>query len=234
MTTYPPLVFSNATISVDTTFTPQAKRDVDTPDIGFHYDSLDFAFGGTDANANITFAPGTAVGWFRTSSDWFHAGHGIHVGDGKTVTFDGRVDVPDYWVRASVVQEGGNGNWNGGFGPGGLSGWAWPDFAQAPRVSARFTRFSALGNDAMHMRDDWGYLLVSARDCEFWGGSLGGYVSQLVYTNCLFDRVSLWTFWDGIPVTNCFLLQQNCLMRGGLLAPSRSAPASAPQRLASR
>ena len=64
-TTYPPLVYSNVTISVPTTFNPQAQRDTDSPDLGYHYDPLDCVFGGVHANSNLTFTAGTAVGWFE-------------------------------------------------------------------------------------------------------------------------------------------------------------------------
>src|SRR5205085_2842698 len=50
-TTYPPVAYSNITISVDTTFGPQAQRDTDAPDLGYHYDALDYAFGGVTAEA---------------------------------------------------------------------------------------------------------------------------------------------------------------------------------------
>ena len=110
-TTYPPLVYSNVTISAATTFYPQAQRDTDAIDLGYHYWPLDHVFGGVTANANLTFAPGTAVGWFRTSSGWYHAGHGIRLADQKVATFDGRVDAPCYWVRYNTVQEGGPGVW---------------------------------------------------------------------------------------------------------------------------
>jgi hypothetical protein len=218
MTTYPPLVFSNASVAVDTTFLPQAKRDVDTPDVGFHYDPLDYAFGGSDGNANITFAAGTAVGWFRTSSGWFHAGHGLHMADTKTVTFDGRLETPDYWVRANVVQEGGNGNWDGGFGPGGISGWAWPYITNSARIVARFTRFSTLAMDWSHYRDDWGWLITSATSCDFFGGRLIGYNNQQLYTNCFFDRTYA-SFFTDFPDSSFSM--RNCTVRGGTLNPYR-------------
>src|SRR5262249_30400359 len=43
-TTYPPIMYSNVLISVDTTFNPQAQRDFNTPDLGYHYDPLDYLF----------------------------------------------------------------------------------------------------------------------------------------------------------------------------------------------
>jgi len=220
-TTWPPIVFSNATISADTTFGPVAARDTGaSPSLGYHYEPLDYAFGGSDANGNITFTAGTAVGWFRTSSGYNnHVGHGIHVGDTKTLLFDGRVDYPDYWVRCSVVQEGGTGKWDGGYGPGGITGWTTlPNINQAPWLKAHFTKFSVAASDSTHFRDDNGYLLVSASHCEFWGGGLGGYVDAVQFTNCLLDRV-FWWLEGGRPETA--LTSENCTMHGGGLYINR-------------
>jgi hypothetical protein len=226
LTAWPPIIYSNTTISLDTDFYPQARRDAGVPSPGYHFYPLDYCFGGVTANANLTFAAGVAAGWFRVSSDWTHAGHGIHVGDGYSVAFNGTFEQPGFWVRCSTVQEGGNGNWDGGYGPGGITGWTWPDFAQAPKVTARFTRFSILGGDTTHMRDDNGYLIINAQDCEFWGGSLGGYASQLTYTNCLFDRVSIWTSTDATITNACSFVMRNALMRGGSLALGRCCPSA--------
>jgi hypothetical protein len=89
-TTCPPLVFSNVTFSTDTTFTPQAQRDTDTPDLGYHYAPLDYVFGGCHSDqANLTVTAGTALGWFRTDEGWYHAGQGLHLGDLTQMRFDG-------------------------------------------------------------------------------------------------------------------------------------------------
>jgi hypothetical protein len=221
LTTWPPIIYSNTTISSDTTFYPQARRDAGVPSPGYHFYPLDYCFGGVTANANLTFASGVAVGWFRVSSGWTHAGHGIHIGDGYSAAFNGTFEQPDFWVRCSTVQDGANGNWSGGYGPGGITGWTWPDFGQAPQVKATFTRFSILGNDTTHMRDDSGYLIVNAQNCEFWGGSVGGYASKLSYTNCHFDRVSIWTSTDDSITNSCSFIMRNALMHGGILALQR-------------
>jgi hypothetical protein len=220
-TTWPPIAYTNATLTNGGNWWPQAQRETAGIDLGVGYVPLDYTFGGCTLNTNLTFAAGTAVGWFRTSSGWYHAGQGIHVADGKSLTFSGTATQPDYWVRCTTVQEQDR---TGGYGPGGITGWTWPDFSQTPLVSMRFTRCSILAWEADHMRDDNGYLIVHARDCEFWGGGCNGYCSQLNYTNCLFDDVSVWTQWNGVPSTNCTFIFQNCLMHLGALNPSRSAP----------
>jgi hypothetical protein len=211
-TTYPPIVLSDVTLAADTTLNPQAQRDTDTPDLGYHYAPLDYVFAGVTAESNLTFTAGTAAGWHRTSSGWYHAGHGIHLRDNTRATFDGTATAPTYWVRGNTVQEQ---DLTGGYGPGGITGWTYPSVAEAPQIQARFLRCSALANEPPHFRDDWGILVVQATHCEFWGGQMGGYDSLHSYTNCLFDRVAVWhaTADSEYPV---FYLR-NCTVRGGSL-----------------
>ena len=45
-------------------------------------------------------------------------------------------------------------------------GWFPNDLAHAAHLSARFTRFAILGNDAAHCEDYGGYLKVRATDSE--------------------------------------------------------------------
>lgn len=107
-TTYPPVVHVSESITNETTYSQTAQRDLlgDGLDLGYHYDPLDHVFAGCDAYQNITFTSGTAVGWYRVSSGWYHAGHGIHLDDQKICSFDGTFDQPCYWVRTETVQEG--------------------------------------------------------------------------------------------------------------------------------
>jgi hypothetical protein len=220
-TTCPPVVYADSSFFTDTIFPPAACPDSAVLDPGFHYDVLDYAFGGVDGYANLTFAPGVAVGWFRTSSGWYHAGHGIHMGDQKILTFNGTAEAPDYWVRCNVVQEGGTGIGEGGYGPGGITGWAnqsLEDVSLSPEIHARFTRFSMLVADMCHCRDDWGYLILRATDCEFYSGNVGGYVTSCYLTNCLFDRVYLAQV-AGLPGNEVHV--RNCTWNGGLVQFSR-------------
>ena len=222
-TTYPPVVFSNVTLSADLTLSPQAQRDTDQPDIGAEYDPLDWVFGGVTANSNLTFTAGTAVGWFRTASGWYHTGHGIHLGDGTVATFDGRAEAPAWWVRTCAAQEGGTGFWEGGYGPGGITGWTVPSFAQAPRLNMRFTKCSTGTDFTGPFRDDNGYLVVNASHCEFYLPGIGGYMIALNFTNCLFERVPIWTQWDdnGVDRTNNAIRLRNCTLRGGSVGLQR-------------
>ena len=88
----------------------------------------------------------------------------------------------------------------------------------APEVRARFTRFSVLATDASHFRDDWGYLVVRATDCEIWGGATAGYVISCYFTNCFLDRVYGGQV-AGLPGNEIQL--RNCTWRGGLFQLTR-------------
>jgi hypothetical protein len=218
-TTCPPIAFSNVTFTVDTTFSPQAQRDSDAPDLGYHPAPLDYVFGGCHTtNANLTVTAGTVLGWFRTTAGWTHAGQGIHLGDNTEMRFDGTVTAPTWWVRFNTVQEGGVSTWAGGYGPGGLTSWAWPDFSQAPRLTARFLRCSALANEVLHVRDDWGWLVANLRDCELYSGGIAGYNSLIQLTNCLLYRASVWL---GYGRTDGDMNLRNCTFHGGNLQIDR-------------
>ena len=53
-TTYPPILYSNTTIATNI-FTPQAERNTGTPDLGYHYDPIDYLIcGSTIGNTNLT------------------------------------------------------------------------------------------------------------------------------------------------------------------------------------
>lgn len=217
-TTWPPLAYTNITFTTATNFNPQAQRDGDVPDLGYHYDPIDYSFGGCTANSNINFSAGTAVGWFRTTSGWQHAGHGVRLGDKQVATFNGTAAAPCYWVRLSTVQENDR---TAGYGPGGMTCWA-GSLADAGEVRARFTRCSMLNNDTWnHFRDDWGYLNVRATDCEFYGNSVGGYVMSLYFTNCLFFRNNIAQIAGDGP---CSVVLRNCTLVGGALQFSPYSP----------
>jgi len=59
-TTYPPIVTTFQVITNDWTLFPQAQRDNDAIDLGFHYDPIDFAFQQVVIrNATFSVLPGT-------------------------------------------------------------------------------------------------------------------------------------------------------------------------------
>jgi hypothetical protein len=220
MTTFPPVVYSNTTITTTSTLGIQAPRDSETPGptLGYHIDPLDYVFGGTTVNSNITFTPGTAVGWFNAASK----GYGIYMANSMIANFTGTGTSPVWWARANTVQEGGSGTvWPGAGTVGGLVGednQYNEDVALSPQANLFFTHCSILGfgdgGGINHFRDDYGYLIVNAEHSEIHGGCLGGYVLSCYFTNCLIDRVLLAQVqgWPG----NAFICT-NCTFHGGWL-----------------
>lgn len=145
-------------------------------------------FSQCDANTNLTFTAGTAVGWFRTTSGWNHAGHGIHIGDRQLVSFNGTATAPDYWVRCNAVQEQDN---SGGYGPGGITSWASQTgpYTNAATVSGDFLKSICVGSWGENSyRDDSGFLIGQFNNCEFYSTGIGAYVSTYFFTNCLLYR----------------------------------------------
>ncbi len=212
-TTYPPIVYSNTTISVETTFNPQAQRDTDTPDLGYHYDPIDYFFGGVESSANITLTPGTAVGWFELPGIGGPS-YGIALGDDGVASFNGTVKSPCVFARYETVQEGGNGNWLDRGWLAGISGQGNFYTVHPSHVLATFTRFAETTGDGGFYRDYYGILEVNATHCEFYSGTLGGYVTKSYYTNCLMDRMYL---WQGAADESPRMVLRNCTYRGGSL-----------------
>jgi len=207
-TTYPPVIYVNTTFSTPTNFAPRVPRDTNSnPDLGYHYDPLDYVFGHCQFNTNINFTAGTAVGWYRPSSGWYHDGYGIFINDKQTLTFQGTATSPCWWVRLNIVQEN---DTTAGYGPGGLDGEADQyagDIGRSPIVQANFARFSLFAGDSSHLRDDYGYIILNAVNCEFYSGGLGGYLPSFNITNCLFEGCGLGNT-EGHPGN--FVHIQNC------------------------
>ena len=213
MTTFPPVVYSNILTSFATNLGIQALRDAEAPGptLGYHYDPLDWVFGGTYITGNLTFAPGTGVGWFNGGS----SGYGIWMSNTTIASFRGTATRPVWWVRANTVQEGGSGTvWPGVGSTGGLVGddnQYNEDISLSPQANLFFTHCSILGfgdgGGLNHFRDNWGYLIVNAAHSEFHGGALGGYVLSCYFTNCLLDRVLIAQVEghsnNAVMVTNC-------------------------------
>ena len=206
-TTYPPILYSGTTFSADTSFNPQAQRDTDAPDLGYHYDPIDYFFGGVTASGNLSFTAGTAVGWYESDG-----GYSIAIGDDLAIAFYGTATSPCTFARYETVQEGGNGNWTAKGVLGGILGQGNYYTVHPSHVNARFTHFAGTSWDPASYRDYAGILDVNAIHCEFWAGTLGGYVTRSYYTNCLMDRVSL---WQGADAAVGRMFFENCTFHGG-------------------
>jgi hypothetical protein len=214
MTTYPPIVYSNITISTATTFSPQAQRDTDTPDLGYHYDPIDYFFGGVTAYSNVTFTAGTAFGWFELPGSG-GPGYGIALNNDIFATFNGTATAPCVFARYDTVQEGGDGLWKDKGWLGGMENGGSDDPSNPAGLTATFTHFSHLAGDPNLFRDGTSgqAIVIQAKHCEIYG-SAGGYNILAGYTNCLFYRAGF-----GIGTAGAYPYQKyiNCTFYGGTL-----------------
>lgn len=208
-TTYPPLLYgSGALFTNSLTLSVQAQRDVDVPDLGYHYDPLDYVFSGLYlTNATITAQAGVAIG-IRTP---FNTGLGLL--GGANFYCEGTPDNLNRIVRYNTVQEQSNTNWTefANNWPFGIV-TAWSTTATPPQVRVRFTEFSILGTPLMY--HFYGYSADAGshdfRDCQFHAGYFWTESPTLNVTNCLFNRA-----WIGLaessPLDVTFL---NCTFVG--------------------
>lgn len=214
-TTYPPVLCLNSNFNAITTLGPQVLRDTDIPDLGYHYDPLDYVFSGVNINTNVTIAAGTAVGWFKPSS----ASYAVHLGDKDILSFTGLVDAPDYFVRTSTAQEG-NGQWvgNGAYGIVGSQNQSSENVSLSSEIRMNFTTMAGLIWE-QQFRDFSGYLIVRANNSVLSGGNTAGYVISYYFTNCLIDNQQIGQVQG--HTGNEFYLR-NCTLHNGAVYVSRS------------
>lgn len=96
-TTYPPIILTSGFKS-STTLYPQAQRDMDTPDLGYHYDPLDYCWtalwcGVYGYSGTLFLTNGVAIGLYGAS------------GFTGNLTSQGTALQPNQFVRYSTVQE---------------------------------------------------------------------------------------------------------------------------------
>ena len=213
-TTVPPLVYSNLTLSVVTNYSSRGIGDTNAaPDLGYHYDVLDYAFGGVTCYSNMTFNAGTAIGWFEPSSNY-----GLSFYDHAVASFNGTATAPCVVARYSSVQEGGNGLWKGKGSTGGiiaqsLSGGYSMSPTNAAQAIANFTRFYLVAGGPNHFRELNALIKVTLNNSEMYGASMAGYWDYFYLTNSLFDRCSV-----GVVGGNAALMaMRNCTVHGGNL-----------------
>jgi hypothetical protein len=220
-TTYPPVVYSNTFISTATSLGPQAVRDnAGAPDLGYHYDPMDYLIGGVDLTTNLAFTAGTSVGWYEAMGHTSFSGqpYGVAIDNGGNLTISGTASQPCHVALYDLVQEG-NGNcitygWMAGFvlnGSGSLP---------LPQLSANFTKWnSTMAYSPLRDNSDSG--IGQFANCELYVNGLASYDSTFYYTNCL-----LWRSWLGVN-SGRNASYQNCTFYNGALNLARSAGQSA-------
>ena len=98
-TTWPPILYSNITVSINTTLSPQVQRhNMGKPDLGYHYDPLDYVVDQlTVTNATLTVSSGTAIACYNEP--------GIQLQKGSAIISTGTPLAPNWLVQSATVQE---------------------------------------------------------------------------------------------------------------------------------
>lgn len=165
-TTYPPVVLSS-NFTGDTVLSPQAQRDTDLPDLGYHYDPIDWAVGGITLTNTLLLTNGVALGVYGIN--------GINMGSGSKVISRGEAIILNHLARYGSVQEQpvlwGSTSSTMSLLNVGNSYNAWPE------VRLRFTDLSLLANSYSKrymLAFSSGYALTNLvlQDCRILGGAL--------------------------------------------------------------
>ena len=180
-TTYPPLVFSNNLITVDTVLYPQARRDTDTPDLGAHFAPIDYAVGWLSvSNATLTLAGGVAVAAFNSTGFWLQPN--------SRLISAGSPTARNTIVRYNLVQEQPV-RW------GSWSGYTMMIPTSSAELSLRFTDVWLPREGGTAIYTSGGSYVFSnlvVRDCAFSSDSVrfigGGANNVFCLTNNLFHR----------------------------------------------
>jgi hypothetical protein len=194
LTTYPPIELTSD-FTVDTTLSPQAQRDTDAYDLGWHYTPLDYVVSGrTLTNSTLTLTNGVALGIYGPSSSY-----GILVRAGANVRSDGLATNLNRIVRYNTAQEQATTNWSATSVAPCVSFYY--DVTPVPLGHFRFTDWSLPGGVGYHVYSDFRYdaAPLDFSDCQFGPGSIFPRVSAIALTNCLFERVSVTLDDDGNP-----------------------------------
>lgn len=203
LTTYPPVVI-NGLITNNLLLSPQAQRDTDIPDYGYHYVPLDFALGNAGvSNATVMATGGVAICTYSAGI----SGYGLGLHSNCVFVSEGSPTALNRIVRYNTVQEQVN---------------AWADFPgpqvqtiKSPQASFKFTEFSMLAYDTDHFR---GYETADGTfpfvNCSFTGGRNNTRRGSVNCTNCLFVRVNNELTGYDFSFNASYV---NCLFRGGQL-----------------
>lgn len=156
--------------ALDMTLGPTARRDRDGfPDLGWHYDPLDWCWsgltlGGTNGPATLLLTNGVAVGIYGTT--------GTTLLDGARLVSEGSPAHLNHLVRSHVVQEQST-NWGGA---GSRFFTVSANHPAAPEVRMRLTRVATAANTGSRLLNDLttdaALRTLVLRDCQLTGSKL--------------------------------------------------------------
>ncbi len=180
-TTYPPSLLTSP-ITANTTLSPQAQRDTDVPDLGFHYDPLDWLASNVSLTAvTLMLTNGAALG--------LHGSTGIELFGGGKIVSEGTPVSLNRIVRYNTVQE----------NPIASDSYIHliycaGSYSPTPEVQLRFTQSSLLpsNNGSTHIHaPSSGNISISLQDGFFHSGAMlaSGSGVTLGVNNCWTERV---------------------------------------------
>jgi hypothetical protein len=188
-TTYPPVILSNRVFSTPQTFSLQAPRNTGRPDLGYHYDPLDYLTDElTVTKTSLAISNGVAIACYNRP--------GITLQNGASLTSVGAPQQPNWFVRYQSVQEqpvslGGKTNGLGqNIAAAGATG-------SLPSASFGFSHFAtpAAGGTHFNATGASAFGNLTLRNCELWegtnvfSGAQGSSTTLLI--NNLFYRTTL-------------------------------------------
>jgi hypothetical protein len=228
-TTTPPTIYPG-NISVATTLSALVPRDTSaTPNLGYHYDPLDYLFGGVVLSANLTLNNGVAIGMFESfessgSQSVYTSGqpYTLVLNDGASLNISGTATSPVWLTQYRTVQE--------GVDPSDQQGWLSNVVLNGsgtgvnPVINGNFARFSTLAGMNGNFQDNWANGTATFNNSEFYSGNIATYLPSLFFTNCLFFRTYT-ALWDQLDAASFASI--NCTYYNGCLALERFAWQSA-------
>ncbi|MCB1128957.1 MAG: hypothetical protein KDM81_20835, partial [Verrucomicrobiae bacterium] len=192
LTTCPPAVHQEVTLSSPTEWNLRVERDLGAPDLGYHYPPLDLAIDTLTVvqGGSLKVGPGVAIGVFGC--------YGIVAEDFAQVSLVGNARDRVTLAHYTAVQEQSE-PWSGSpFAPTLIYGPRHNVIAghNSPDVALRFVDLSVLGGrgNAVLFLNNWASVrTLVARDCRFFGGytHVASHASQLGAVNLsnnLFQR----------------------------------------------
>lgn len=205
-TTYPPII-QTGWLTNDLTLAQQAQRDTDTPDLGYHYDPLDYVWASViHSNATLTLGIGTAIGVAAPST-----GYGLAQASGSHLVGTGSPTNLNRIVRYNTVQEQANTNWTG---IGNLIAPSSYEGTSPNTARFAFTEWVALGG--YHFS---GWMVntasVELTHCHLYGAYASIYGPILAATNCLFQRVG--SYLDDAAYKQLDIAVCNSTFQGGAI-----------------
>jgi hypothetical protein len=213
-TTAPPLLLASA-ITTSTNLGLQAARDTDLPDLGYHYDPLDYAASGINVtNATLTLGEGVALATYGNV--------GFRLLGQAQLNTSGSPLLHNHLARYYNVQEQPT-NWGGATLGTTISITPTNYGANPPSAQLRFVDFDGLAGGGFHLytlSNGCSFALLQLKDCTFGSGLAafdGPSTASLSLSNNLFEWVGT-TFRSSAKVdayNNLFRSGTNSLVNAG-------------------